>query len=284
MGKGNGKGECDSECGKDMGGVNFKSAPGRRAGESSCFVVIMESIGTVVNCYPACCFCCFFPGATGWCLCIWIQLSGIASLIGAAVPCCCVKNGKGLIAMIITSLCSLLIRIIMLIIFAYTTSVFGTNLKHYNSCYLSEKVAKGSLGNRTHTFNLSVQTECETKFLNSTDHRVFAGVLKALYAAVALVAIWLVVSAVGLFFSSAGYFPEERYRRISPGDDLAIVGHVEMVDRHSGVVLATPHQSTAADGVIMATHVRVLQPDERTEDVVATQVGSRVTIPRKMSV
>jgi hypothetical protein len=121
MGKGN--------CGKSE--PEYTTECGTKSGGYAKVVSVMESIGLLINLYPACCFgCCM--GDCCWCL--LIMVTSLMNTIGSSYACCCSKNGNGLKFMGITSIISLILRLIMVIVLITALATLNTEKEDFDAC------------------------------------------------------------------------------------------------------------------------------------------------------
>lgn len=149
MGKGN--------CGKSE--PEYTTECGTKSGGYAKVVSVMESIGLVINLYPACCFgCCM--GDCCWCLVIMV--TSLMNTIGSSYACCCSKNGNGLKFMGITSIISLILRLIMVIVLITSIATLNTELDDFNAC---EKKCNSQMGVGYWRDDASTCKEVHTDFL-----------------------------------------------------------------------------------------------------------------------
>jgi hypothetical protein len=132
MGKGKGSGKGKGECNCDTG--DFKTNAGKNAANTAIGVIVTESIGTVVDCWPGCCMCCLMGGHCGCCCCFALFLSNILGAIGGCIPCCCQKNAGGLMAMGATSLVTFIFRLVLFIILSMLSAKYHAEMDDYKEC------------------------------------------------------------------------------------------------------------------------------------------------------
>jgi hypothetical protein len=218
MGKGAGKGEC-------AGKEEFKTEKGKQAGRIAICVLVFESVGALINLYPTCVSCFVMP-----CGCCWgfsMLASGIAGIIGAAVPSCCKKNVKALHALIGTSAVTLAFRVAMIIVFSIWVNKFMVMLQNYDTCLAADTPLP-------YPFNYYYDRTvyCEVTYLkfNKDDNYYFTrdtiqSLLNAFVVALVLALVWAIVSIFGIAFGADGAKSEEGARDLEAGskDEVQVV-------------------------------------------------------------
>lgn len=216
----------------------------------------MEGVGAILNCYPACYACCNV--SFGCCICFWLLLSAIGGTVGASVP-SFQQETCSLITVIVVSSVTLVLRSIMLIVFAFVIKELEITLQRYNTCYNSHlnKPPSSVAGVSDST---SAQKFCSTKYLAGATPAQIQGLNKALIFACVVVGLYAIVSLVGLIFASLGCGPEQSARAggaASPG----------------GVAFAV---AVPRGDVVLQAEARVVQPSTEVEmTAIATPVNGR---------
>jgi hypothetical protein len=195
----------------------FFGQKGKQAGRIAICVLVFESIGALVNLYPTCVSCFIMP--CGCCWCFAMLASGIAGIIGAAVPSCCKKNVQALHALIGTSAVTMTFRVAMVIVFSIWVNKFMVMLQNYDTCLAANTPLP-------YPFNYYSDRTVYCAYtylrLNQNDDYYFTrdtiqSLLNAFVTALVLALVWTIVSIFGIAFGADGAKAEEGVRDLEAG-------------------------------------------------------------------
>jgi len=165
----------------------------------------MESIGGVVNFWPACCMC-----GIDCCCCFFIVLVGWVNIIGSSVPACCKKDCCGFGTMAVTSFTALLGRIIMVAVFSIWVHRLNTGLEDYDKCM---KKCDEATDDATYLFGddeYYCDLECDDELGFTTSRDVDEFFIFHLTIALVMAGIWTIVAIIGAVCGLKGCLAEKK--------------------------------------------------------------------------
>jgi len=186
MGKGDGKGKCDS------GGCCSGEAAtpeGKQSWIAAIVTTVAEAIGLLINCICCCHICC--GAGCGVCFCMLI--SGVVNVTGASAPACCKSEKIQNMVFGITGIVSLVFRIIAVIYLSIVASQWEQIIDDSEACQDEQEEANCDYWNDDGICGEDCQEDCYAYTCDNDD-----AWLNALKVIIGVTAIWIIFSILGI--------------------------------------------------------------------------------------